>query len=153
MIKNSLIFFLLFTNFCVVGQEVITNQGGTYVHSNGIIDFTIGEVIIETGTNGTLDITQGFHQTYWNIVKIEEHDSNYQALVFPNPTSEILNIRTNNFENITYSLYDAQKKLIIRNILSSNETLVLVNHLEQGNYFLILNNRNNILKTFHLIKQ
>ena len=55
-------------------------------------------------------------QTFLDL-QIEEHESNYQALVFPNPTSEILNIRTNNFENITYSLYDAQKKLIIRNIL------------------------------------
>ena len=135
MIKNSVIFFILFTNFCVFGQEVITNQGGTYVHSSGIIDFSIGELIIETGSNGTLDITQGFHQTYWNIVKIEEHESNYQALVFPNPTSEILNIRTNNFENITYSLYDAQKKLINRKsraVAFSLIILVLLSEMTSG---------------------
>ena len=153
MLKNNLFFYVLLSKIFVLGQEAVASQGASYENSSGNIAFTIGETIIKSGLNGALSITQGFHQSCWSFVKIEEHDPNYQALVFPNPSSEILNIRTNNFENTTYSLYDAQKKLIMRNILSSNETLVLVNHLEQGNYFLILNNSNNILKTFHLIKK
>jgi hypothetical protein len=44
-------------------QEVVSAQGDSYSNTSGSIDFTIGEVVINTGTDGNNDITQGFHQT------------------------------------------------------------------------------------------
>ena len=43
-------------------QQVISSAGETYSNINGSIAFTIGEVVIFTGTNGTTNLTQGFHQ-------------------------------------------------------------------------------------------
>ena len=37
--------------------------------------------------------------------------------VFPNPTTDVLNIKTSKFENVGYTLYDAQGKLVMQNIL------------------------------------
>jgi hypothetical protein len=63
MIKSTLFFFSLLTTISVTAQEVVSTQGDSYSNSSGSIDFTIGEVIINTGTDGTNDLTQGFHQT------------------------------------------------------------------------------------------
>ena len=153
MIKNSFIFCLLLASVCVSAQEVVATQGDLYTNSSGSIDFTIGEVVINTGSDGSNDLTQGFHQTNWNFVSIEDHVPSYEAIIFPNPTSEILTIRTSTFENVTYALYDAQGKLVIQDKLSSLQTPIQVSQLAPGVYSLILNNHAQSLKTFQLIKQ
>ena len=144
--------FSFFASLTVSAQEVVATQGDSYSNASGSIDFTIGEVIIDTGTDGTNDITQGFHQTNWNFVGLEDHSPNYEATIFPNPTSEVLNIRTSAFENVTYTLYDAQGKLVMQNILSAEQTPIQVSQLAPGSYSLTLNNQTQNLKTFKLIK-
>ena len=55
-----------------LGQEVVSTQGDSYTNASGSIDFTIGEVVINTVTDGTNDLTQGFHQTNWNFLGFHE---------------------------------------------------------------------------------
>ena len=153
MKKNTLVLFLFFASLAVSAQEVVATQGESYSNASASIDFTIGEVIINTGTDGTNDLTQGFHQTNWNFLGLEDFAPNYEAIIFPNPTQEVLNIRTSMFENVTYTLYDAQGKLVMQNILSAEQTPIQVSQLAPGSYSLTLNNETQNLKTFKLIKQ
>ena len=153
MKKHALVLFSLFATIYVSAQEVVATQGDSYSNATANIDFTIGEVIIATGTDGTNDLTQGFHQTNWNFVGLEDFAPNYEATIFPNPTQEVLNIRTSMFENVTYTLYDAQGKLVMQNILSAEQTPIQVSQLAPGSYSLTLNNETQNLKTFKLIKQ
>jgi hypothetical protein len=152
MKKNTLVLFSLFASISVSAQEVVSTQGDSYSNASANIDFTIGEVIIDTGTDGTNDITQGFHQTNWNFVGLEDFAPDYEATIFPNPTSEVLNIRTSTFENVTYTLYDAQGKLVMQDILSAEQTPIQVSQLAPGSYSLTLNNQIQNLKTFKLVK-
>ena len=153
MKKHALVLFSLFATIYVSAQEVVATQGESYSNASASIDFTIGEVIINTGTDGTNDLTQGFHQTNWNFLGLEDFAPNYEAIIFPNPTQEVLNIRTSMFENVTYTLYDAQGKLVMQNILSAEQTPIQVSQLAPGSYSLTLNNETQNLKTFKLIKQ
>ena len=152
MKKTAFVLFSLFATISVSAQEVVSTQGDSYSNAGGNIDFTIGEVIINTGTNGINDLTQGFHQTNWNFVGLEDHAPSYEAIIFPNPTSEVLNIRTSTFENVTYTLYDAQGKLILQDKLSAEQTPIQVSQLAQGSYSLTLSNKTQNLKIFKLIK-
>jgi hypothetical protein len=152
MKKNILLVLSLLIFVCATAQEVVSTQGDSYSNTSGSIDFTVGEVVINTGTDGSNSITQGFHQSNWSLVGVVDHDLSYEAIVFPNPTEDILNIRTHAFENVMYSLYDAQGKLIIQNKLSAEQTLIQVSHLAAGSYSLILNNKIQKLKTFKLVK-
>lgn len=153
MKKYSLILVLILGCFAVTAQEVVSTQGDSYSNASASIDFTIGEVITNTGTDGTNDITQGFHQTSWNFVGLEDFAPNFEATIFPNPTSDVLNIKTNAFENVTYTLYDAQGKLVMQDVLSAEQTTIQVSQLAPGSYSLSLNNQTQNLKTFNLIKQ
>jgi hypothetical protein len=150
--KQIFLFATFFATFAATAQEVVSSQGETYSNVNGSIDFTVGEVIINTGSNGTNDLTQGFHQTNWNFLGVEDFAPDYQATIFPNPTQEVLNIKTSVFENVTYTLYDAQGKLVMQNILSAEQTPIQVSQLAPGSYSLTLNNETQNLKTFKLIK-
>lgn len=140
MNKHKLVLFSLLTTITVSAQEVVSTQGDSYSNASANIDFTIGEVIIDTGTDGTNDLTQGFHQTNWNFLGVEDFAPNYEAIILPNPTSEALNIRTSTFENVTYTLYDAKGKLVMQNILSAEQTPIQVSQLAPDSYLLTLNN-------------
>jgi hypothetical protein len=163
MKKQIFLFATFFATFAATAQEVVSSQGETYSNATGSIDFTVGEVVINTGTNGTNDLTQGFHQTNWNLVGVEDFAPNYAVTIFPNPTQDVLNIKTSVFENVTYTLYDAQGKLVMQNILSAEQTPIQVSQLAPGSYSLqlIFENSNNWplssskgpkRKTFKLVK-
>ena len=138
MKKQIFLFATFFTALAATAQEVVASQGETYSNANGSIDFTVGEVIINTGSNGTNDLTQGFHQTNWNFLGVEDFAPDYQVTIFPNPTQDVLNIKTSVFENVTYTLYDAQGKLVLQNILSAEQTPIQVSQLAPGSYSLEL---------------
>ena len=163
MKKQIFLFATFFAAFAASAQEVVSSQGETYSNATGSIDFTVGEVIINTGTDGTNDLTQGFHQTNWKFLGVEDFAPNFQAIIFPNPTQDVLNIKTSVFENVTYMLYDAQGKLVMQNILSAEQTPIQVSQLAPGAYSLelIFENSNNgplssskgpKRKTFKLVK-
>lgn len=152
MKKHIFLFATFLAAFSATAQEVISSQGETYSNANGNIDFTIGEVIINTGTNGTNDLTQGFHQTNWQFLGVEDFATNFQAIIFPNPTQDVLNIKTSVFENVTYTLYDAHGKLVMQNILSAEQTPIQVSQLAPGIYSLMLKSETQVLKIFKLVK-
>lgn len=142
------------SSFTTLGQSVVSSQGETYENATGSISFTVGEVVISTETNGSNDITQGFHQTNWNFVGLEDFDSNYEAVVYPNPTSDKLNLEVSSFENIRYAMYDATGRIVLASNLSDFITQINVQNLEPGSYQLqLLDDQNNQLKNFKLIKQ
>jgi hypothetical protein len=110
--KTAFVLFSLFATISVSAQEVVYIPGDSYSNTRGSVDFTIGEVAINTGTDGTNDLTQGFHQTNWNFLGVEDHVPNYEAIIFPNPTEDLLNIRTSTFENVTTPLNFGRSRLL-----------------------------------------
>ena len=152
MKKRTLFVFSLLSTIAVSAQEVLSTQGDSYSNATANINFTIGEIVINTGTNGINDLTQGFHQTNWNLVGMEDHSPSYEATIYPNPVSEVLNIKTSAFENVTYRLYDTKGKLMLQDKLSAEQTRIEVGQLAPGSYSIILNNQTQNLKTFKLIK-
>ena len=157
MKKQIFLFATFVAAFAASAQEVVSTQGDSYSNGSGSIDFTLGEVVIATGTDGTNDLTQGFHQTNWNFLGLEDFAPDFQATIFPNPTQDVLNIKTSVFENVTYTLYDAQGKLVLQNILSAEQTPIQVSQLAPGSYSLTLNkpmreHQDLPLKIFKLVK-
>ena len=152
MKRTTFVLFSLFATISVSAQEVVTTQGDSYSNASGNIDFTLGEVVINTGTDGTNDLTQGFHQTNWSFVSIVNHVPRYEAIIFPNPTDDFLNIQSISFKNVNYSLFDEMGKLVLNGTLYTEKTSLDVSKLQTGSYSLILNRSENKLKTFNIIK-
>ena len=152
MNKHSFLFLFLFATLLAKAQDVISSQGDSYDDSTASIDFTIGEVVTFTGTSVGNNLTQGFHQTNWSFVNIEDHIPSYQAIIYPNPTEDFLNIKASLYEDVSYVLYDEMGKLILQGRLLSEQTALEVSPLATGRYSLVLSNSKENLKTFNIIK-
>lgn len=152
MKKSTIMLFLLFITLSISAQEVVSTQGDSYTNGDISLDFTIGEVIINTGADGSTGITQGLHQTNWIITALGASVASYEATIFPNPTADELNIQTSHFENVMYTLYDVKGVLLKQGSLSAKETLIQVSEFASGSYSLILNKGTQNLKTFKLVK-
>lgn len=150
--KIALFAFVILFTINLFSQDVISSQGDSYTYSSASIDFTIGEVVTSTVNNGEKTLTQGFHQTNWSFVSIENHIPSYEAIIFPNPTEDFLNIKATSFKNINYSIFDEMGKLVLNGTLYSEKTSLDVSKLHTGLYSLVLNSPENKLKTFNIIK-
>lgn len=152
MLKSINLYIFLFVSFVSNGQEAISFLGGSYSNANSKIDFTIGETVTKTSNSGFYTLTQGFHQSNWSLISVEEKVPDFEAIVFPNPTSDFLNISTKKFQNINYRIFDVKSNLIATGLLLSYETQIQVNHFLSGTYFLILYSNSKKLKVFQLYK-
>ena len=151
--KKLLLLGALALSSITFSQEVVSTQGDSYTNASGSIDFTIGEVVINTGTDGTNDLTQGFHQTNWNFLGVDNHEQNFEATVYPNPMGTELYIQTENFEYVSYVLYDAAGRIVAENKLNALQTGIDVSTFAPSSYSLVLQDENqNKIKTFKLIK-
>ena len=152
MKRNIIILISLLATISISAQEVISAQGDTYSGSGLVLDFTVGEVIINTVTDGTSTLTQGFHQSKWSVVGIRDLFPDFEANVFPNPLEEVLNIEASAYENVKFFLYDAQGKLVREDKLSAELSTIELSELAAGAYSLLLTKANQNLKAFKLIK-
>src|SRR3989339_2091187 len=104
--KFIIITFLLITSGLNVqsqslSPEVITTVGDYFTNSYASLSITIGELATETVSNSNNILTQGFQQSQYFTVDIEENKKNgFAVTVFPNPTNDILNIDIKTEQNL-----------------------------------------------------
>lgn len=91
-----------------ISRSVIANNGSFY--SNlifGDLHFTVGEIAISQLEND-LKLDEGFHHSYYELVvdtkEILPHD--WQVSVFPNPTSDHIQVNLSNHANTQLFLYN-----------------------------------------------
>lgn len=142
----------IFCGNLVFAQEVIGSAGETFSNGSLIVDYTLGETVIFTGSDGTNDLTQGFHQTKWQFVGVEEFQISFEASVYPNPTSDLLIISVQDFQDLSYQMYDSQGKLVRNGEIKQSESIIAVQELSQGQYSLSIIKNSNPVKQFTLVK-
>lgn len=130
--------FILFSA-SIYAQEVIGAAGTTSSNGTHSLEWTVGESITSTESNGTNTVTQGFHQTMLTVSSIEEESATFNISAFPNPTNAILNINiTNCDEELNVQLYDVAGKLVesIKHVAGQQTSLINFEKLERGTYYI-----------------
>jgi hypothetical protein len=156
MIK-TVILSLLF--FCVVSraQQSINASSGNGSGLGGSISYTVGQIDYVSVTGASGSITQGVQQPFEIMVlgNNEYPAIQLEAVVFPNPTTENVNLIISNFllENLEFELYDTTGKAISHQKITANETVISFVNLSVGHYFISVNQNNKKLKTFKIIKK
>jgi len=141
--------------FCqTIQNSVISSAGGSASSGNVMMDYTLGEIVVETFSAGGNTLTQGFHQTNLSLVAIENVDLFAEISIYPNPTSELVNIDIpQNYNEIDINMYDVTGKLIKNELNANGKVTFDVSALATGTYYLqVINPKNKQLKTFKLIK-
>ena len=164
MKKAKLLTTTLFVCVCLsvnsqtIVKDVISSGGGYYDNGTSKLSVTIGEAFTDTYSNSGTTLTQGFQQSDYNITELEETSkSNISATVFPNPTTNKINLKfeQKTDEAMSYVLNDYSGKIIEIQKIGEEESLIEIDfrNLAAGLYFLkVYNTNGGFLKTFKIEK-
>ncbi|MBA7582072.1 hypothetical protein ES708_23992 [subsurface metagenome] len=124
-----------------ITPEVIVSSGNYHEGSNVSIAWSLGEIVIETLTENTITLTQGFQQPYYSITSIKEiKDDRINISVFPNPTNDFIKVQIDNPKGlqIIVEISDATGRILKNSKIINNsgiEEFDLLS-LTPGIYFL-----------------
>ena len=140
-----------------ISPEVIASAGEHFDNGTTQLSWTLGEVVIDTYDNGTNILTQGFHQTQLTVTSVEESLADIRLNMYPNPTSEVLNIDLGNNEiDIELKLFDMSGKLVHQDKIEAYQTqyVVPMSKVATGSYLVQMQSVDGKFNTTHkVIKQ
>ena len=158
MINNSLFFLAFLLTFSLNAQtshQVLSATGGDASGSGGTVAYSVGQIVYTTSTGTSGSVAQGVEQAYEiSSVGIKETALNISLSIFPNPTSDylILKVQDYNNEALSYSLLDEQGKLVLNEQITNQVTQVAMSNLARGAYFINVLQENKKIQTFKIIK-
>jgi hypothetical protein len=163
MKRNPQTFLILFIT-CIsfvsnsYAQESVVVSGGNASGTGGSSSYSIGQIVYTSLPGIKECILQGIQQPYeiTTLGNDEFTGINLVMTAYPNPTTDILNLVVVNdkLNDLSYNLFDINGKLISENSkITSSETSVSMQKLNQGIYFLAINDHNKTIKTFKIIKK
>ena len=115
----------------------------------------MGQIVYTTSTGTTGSVAQGVEQAYEiSSVGIKETALNISLSIFPNPTSDYLTLKVQDYNNeaLSYSLLDEQGKLVLNDQITNQDTQVAMSTLARGAYFINIVQANKKIQTFKIIK-
>ncbi|HNS18340.1 MAG TPA: T9SS type A sorting domain-containing protein [Bacteroidales bacterium] len=84
---------ILFSKGQSLIPDVVASAGDIFTGKHSSLEWTLGEVTIETISSETSLLTQGFHQSYLQVLKVNApEDPLVNVLVYPNPVNDLLTI-------------------------------------------------------------
>lgn len=151
-----------------IQRRVIATSGNTTTAASITLSSTVGETFTNKLTSANGSIKQGFQQGNISIARIantelsstmaeakttlEKTEAELSLNVFPNPTTDFVNITTETTEQINLTVMDAQGKIIRQLQHSSNQTQIDFTQLIAGTYFIVAQSEN-ARNTYKVIKQ
>lgn len=147
MFRVLVLFTILFTFTEAYTQnadpKILASAGESFASDNYILDWTLGESVVERFEIPTLLLTQGFHQADYNLVSTEQVADDIERLnVFPNPFTNELSIMASfdNVESGQFNLFNMQGGQIWTRNFSGKELLTSIptTELSSGAYLLML---------------
>lgn len=144
-------------------QEVVSTAGSYGETTSGSLSWTIGEPVIETITDGTNTLTQGFQQSKLTVTTINDLKlPGIELSVYPNPTNSFLSIeaKTDKQRYLLLSLFDINGRLILQKKMTGNKQTIKMQNYKSGTYILkILQKKDSstdakyCVSTFKIIKK
>ncbi|MCW3070731.1 MAG: hypothetical protein JWO44_621 [Bacteroidetes bacterium] len=156
-IKKLLSGAFLFSGIATLSaQQGTVPAGGDASGTGGSASYSIGQVDYITGNGSGGTITQGLQQPFeiYVITGVDAKAINLSASVYPNPTAEqvTLTIKDLSTTGMSYTLSDAQGRLISSDKLSGTETAISMITLSKGIYLVKVLDNTKEIKVFKIIK-
>ena len=150
-----LAFLLSFSMNAQTSHQVLSASGGDATGSGGSVAYSVGQIVYTTHTGTTGSVAQGVEQAYEIYsVGIKETALNISLSIFPNPTSDYLTLKVQDYNNeaLSYHLIDEQGKLVLCEQITNQDTQVAMSTLARGFYFINIVQTNKKIQTFKIIK-
>jgi len=149
-------FFLIgFVSAQSVSPELVSAAGEHYENTSYQLDWSIGEIAVETYSNASYVLTQGFHQNTYTVTSVDKlafSDADMKA--YPNPASDFITIESSDDtqKELTVELSDIQGKVYLIEKYTATKKKVNLEHFSKGIYFLNVKSEGKTIKSFKIIK-
>lgn len=160
-LNNYINLGFLVVSLCFISQlsaqnmprTVIGNAGDYYQDLQfGNIHWTVGEVAVSLHQNGT-ELAEGFHNAYYElIVSTEDVLPDWEVNVYPNPTTDFLQVKLPDSEHVRAQLFGINGQLLISREDLSWETAFDLSQFPAGSYWLKLQDEDGRQRSFQVIK-
>lgn len=141
--KHFLFTFLVTSFVSEIGfsQDLfLVGAAGTYTEdTGGSVSWSLGELVIETASSSTRDITQGFQQGNIYVTGVEELKDS-EISIYPNPAAEYVTIQSD--EAVNVSIYDMSGRLVGTWYFTNTQNLINVSDYSRGTYSLVIESVN-----------
>ncbi len=137
-------------------QESLITTGGEATGTGGTTSYSLGQVVYTSHTGNGANLTQGVQQSYeiYNIGENDDTTINVSYAAYPNPTTDILNLQVQNTSAaLSYQLYDAQGKVVIKSIIATKNTAINTSNLPNATYFMEILIGDRKVTKFKIIKK
>lgn len=149
-------FWIKFACCQSLAPEVISSAGNYYDNGTVSLSWTLGESVTETVTDGNTILTQGFQQSRYDIVAVENIEQNLNISLYPNPTSQYLNLdwEIPGENSIIVELVDMTGKTLVSKSYKETKSQKQINlsTYPAAEYFVKVSSGSNILKTYKVTK-
>ena len=139
-----------------IGRSVVGSAGDTRQHpSFGSLHWTIGEPAVETIQQSPIRLTQGFHQTYYNLIVSEESPEkpDWALRLFPNPTTELVTLETAYTNDLQVSIFNGNgQALYTQKISGGGSNTFDLKDYPAGTYLLSVRDVDQNIQTFKVLK-
>ncbi|TXE15940.1 T9SS type A sorting domain-containing protein [Psychroserpens burtonensis] len=157
MIKTTLVACLLCATQLIYSQQTIPASGGEATGSGGTSSYSVGQLAYSTNTGSNGSITQGVQQSIelFTLSNPELTVLTLTAVTYPNPTTDyiVLALKNSNLTDLSYAMYDLQGRIVSKGIVQQENTAIAMQKLVTGVYVLKVNQNNQALKSFKIIKK
>ena len=158
---TTFIVFLLSLAGATFAQSAIVSLGGDTQSNSGSVSYTVGQIAVESAanSNGSVTIAEGVQQPYEIMtVGVDEYPQiALNAVVYPNPTENLAQLRLNGFEipadGLRAILYDGNGKQLQSLMVTDDLTAFQIGQYATGTYYLELRDGKRVLKTFKVVRK
>lgn len=136
--------------------QVVSSSGGSGQNAQGSLDWTIGEPVTATVSDGSSTLTQGFQQpTLLIATSINENNLSANLLVYPNPTADyvILKFDAAMEQQYNFKIFDMAGKLINQGKATPTNPKISFEGLASGQYNVSIISANSKTQNISIIKQ
>ena len=145
----------------VFAQSVIVPVGGDAQGNGGSVSYTVGQIAVQTVANsdGSVSVAEGVQQPYEIMtVGVDDYPQiALDAVVYPNPTENLAQLRLNGFEvpadGLRAILYDGNGKQLQSVVVTEDLTSFQIGQYATGTYYLELRDGKRVLKTFKVVRK
>ncbi len=158
MKTKQLIFssFLLIASTALQAQQSLNTSGGDATGSGGTVAFSVGQISNQTSGSGTT-VATGVQQPYEiSIITSlgEINQLHIEMKVFPNPTTDQVNLQIEDYSSktLSYQLIDMKGAVLENKTISENNSIINMEEKAAATYFLRVSDQENNFQTFKIIK-
>ena len=144
--------------FCLgtaVAQNAVVPAGGTASGNSGSVTYTVGQIAVQTNSDGTASISEGVQQPYEiSVVGVDDYPGiTLNAVLFPNPTQGNVQLTIDNpqFEG-DVKIFDSNGRFLLSKKIEGENTQLDLSPYATGTYYIKVCNGKVVMKTFKVVK-